>query len=94
MAEVFEFKSTKNSKVKLSYVPSGAVKISDKKAFEGYLKKVVDFIEVDKKEKPRVLAEEQAKAKPVKVVKPKPKVVEGLTATEDEEEEQDEQVKI
>jgi hypothetical protein len=34
MAEQFEFVSAKKSKVKLSYEPSGNIKISDKMAFQ------------------------------------------------------------
>lgn len=88
--ELFEFVSTKKSKVKLSYEPSGEVKVSDKKAFEGYLKKFIDYIEIDKKEKPRVLPEEK---KPVKAIKPKVKPVEGIDE-EDEEEEEEGGIKI
>lgn len=75
----FDFKSTKGSKIKLSYDPSGSVKISDPKAFEGYLKKVVDFIEVDDKPKPRTLPEEKPK--------PKKPAIAGVESTEETAEE-------
>jgi hypothetical protein len=54
---VFEFKSTKGSKVRISYQPSGSIKVSDKKAFEGHLKKVADLFEVveKKEDKPKDL---------------------------------------
>lgn len=46
----FEFKTTKGSKVKIKYEPSGSVKVNDKKAFEGHLKKVADSFEIKEKE--------------------------------------------
>lgn len=46
----FEFNSTKGSKVKISYTPSGSIKVSDKKAFEGHLKKVADSFEIVEKD--------------------------------------------
>lgn len=75
----FNFKSTKGSKIVMKYEPEG-VKISDPKAFEGYLKKVVDFIQVDDKAKPRVLKEE------------KPKIA-GLETADDEAEETEDKPK-
>jgi hypothetical protein len=45
----FEFKTTKGSKVKISYRPSGSVVVSDKKAFEGHLKKISDSFEIVEK---------------------------------------------
>ena len=81
MAEVFEIKTDKGTKVKLVYEPSGNIKVSDKKAFEGYIKKVVNYIEVDGKlEGTKVLDEE--KPKEVKKEKPKPKV-EGIGISEE-----------
>jgi hypothetical protein len=88
MAEVFEIKTDKGTKVKLVYEPSGNIKVSDKKAFEGYIKKVVNYIEVDGKlEGTKVLDEEkqvldEEKPKEVKKEKPKPKV-EGIGISEE-----------
>lgn len=47
--ESFELRSSKGSKVKIVYAPSGAVKVTDKKAFEKHLLKVVDLFEVKEK---------------------------------------------
>jgi hypothetical protein len=49
MGEKFSFKSEKGQDVKVEYTPTSAVKISDKTAFTKYLKKIVDFIQVDDK---------------------------------------------
>jgi len=66
----FEFKSTKGNSVKISYKPSGDVNVTDKKAFEGYLKRVADSFEiVEKKEE-----------------KPKPKTLDAVLESEDKNE--------
>ena len=70
----FNFMSGKGSKVTIKYEPK-EVTISDKTAFEGHLKKVIELWECDNKEKPRVIPEEKKAKKiekPIEPDKPKP----------------------
>jgi hypothetical protein len=67
MAEKFSFKSTKGQDVKVEYTPTSAVKISDKTAFQKYLLKIVDFIQVDdkkKEDKPKSIEKVAEEVKP------------------------------
>jgi hypothetical protein len=58
----FNFKSTKGQKVTLSVEPIG-FKIQDKGAFEGHLKKVIDFIQVTGYKVAKVVNPKKDKAK-------------------------------
>lgn len=81
MSEKFVFKSEKGSDVKVEYTPTTAVKISDKTAFQKYLKKIVDFIQVDEKN-----ADKKAEVKKTD----KPKTIEAVAGlSEDTEESED-----
>ena len=77
----FEFKTTKGNKTQIKYTPSLAVKVSDKKAFEGHLVKVADMFE--KVAEGRAKASKQIEKAKVED-KPKPK---ALDVVEDEGEE-------
>jgi hypothetical protein len=67
----FSIKSAKGNEVEITYTPSPEVKVSDVKAFEKYLGKIVDFIQID--DKPVVKAE--VKEEPLK-----PKTIEAVAS--------------
>lgn len=69
----FDFKTTKGNKAKVSYKPSGTIKVSDKKAFTTHLVKVADMLEV--------VSVERAKGK---VKKQEPKTIDAVADQEGE----------
>ena len=57
----FKFKSTKGQDITVDYEPKN-VNIPDLKAFEGHMRKVVDYIQVDDKPKEQVKAQTAEKS--------------------------------